>query len=165
MSNSKTTRTTTGKGGGKAKRRRGPDAKPRKRREDGATNHPTPPPNPREGVTDPLPKGAVSAIKGLRYRVPKDTPEILGDLADEAFDSVVSVMRDKGNPMTSFSRLNAARLVREEICGPIKQVVQHEGLEALGVRLHDARQREIDRVKAEAAHTVKGEKASGKRGR
>ena len=99
---------------------RGPDKKPRAKRK---TGPPKPPPPGRgrvAGSTIPLPPGAVSAINGLRYRVPPGTPEPLGQLADDAFDAVVGVMKGQ-HCHGAMAVLGAAKTVREEICGAIAQ--------------------------------------------
>lgn len=107
--------------------KRGPDKKPRAKRKTGPPKPPPPGKGRVAGSTVPLPPGAVSAIKGLRYRVPPGTPEPLGALADDAFDAVVGVMRG-AHPFGAMAVLGAAKVVREEICGPIaqKHVVQVE---------------------------------------
>lgn len=71
-----------------------------------------------------LPYGASSAIKGLRHRVPNGTPEPLAEVADEAFDAIVKVMRGEVHYTEAQTRLRAAKDVREEICGPVAQ--KHE---------------------------------------
>lgn len=78
------------------------------------------------GDTNTLPLGAVQAIKAMRLRVPEGISEPLAEVADEAFEAVVSVMRmDFFDPAAAQARLRAAAMVREEICGPVKQRVEH----------------------------------------
>lgn len=72
-----------------------------------------------EGSSNALPLGAVEAIKSLRYRVPEGAPEVLADVAGEAFATVVGVMR--GEYPDGFARMAAAKHVREEVCGPLAQ--------------------------------------------
>jgi hypothetical protein len=85
----------------------------------------------------------VGAIKALRHRIPVGTPEDLAEVADEAFSTVVDVMRGKvGHEVTA--RLNASRYVREEICGPIAQRVELE----VGKNLADRLSRAMDRADA-----------------
>ena len=91
------------------KRTRGADTKPRKKR----TDSPCPPVNNsgnRKGEKCPLPKGAVAAIRSLRYRVPDTTPAPLAEIADEALDTVVKVMRGKVPYHEMTPRLKAAQI-------------------------------------------------------
>lgn len=84
-----------------------------------------------QGSTNALGLGEARAVKALRLRVPESTPAPLADVADEAFGAIVGVMRaeyfDAG---MAQARLRAAAMVREEVCGPVKQRVEHsfEGL-------------------------------------
>ena len=108
------------------KRTRGADTKPRKKR----TDSPCPPVNNsgnRKGEKCPLPKGAVAAIRSLRYRVPDTTPAPLAEIADEALDTVVKVMRGKVPYHEMTPRLKAAQIIRDEACGPIPKTVEHQG--------------------------------------
>lgn len=80
------------------------------------------------GSKNTLPLGAVSAIRALRHRVPADAPKELADVAGEAFDAVVEVMRGEFRDSTVAStRLRAAAMVREEVCGPMAQKLEHTG--------------------------------------
>lgn len=78
----------------------------------------------KKGSRNSLPQGAVGAIKGLHYRVPEGTAEPLAAVADEAFDRIVQVMREKVSPFASYAVLNAAKRVRDEVCGPLTQKVE-----------------------------------------
>jgi len=100
--------------------KRGPDKQPRAKRRTGPPTPPPPGTGRIAGTIVPLPPGAVSAINGLRYRVPPGTPEPLGQLADDAFDAVVGVMRG-AHPWGAMAVLGAAKVVREEICGAVAQ--------------------------------------------
>jgi hypothetical protein len=72
------------------------------------------------GSRNTLPLGAVSAIRALKLRVPKDAPEEHAELAGEALETVVDVMRGREKSAgLAFARLSAARAVREEICGKV----------------------------------------------
>ena len=91
-----------------------------------------------KGSQDKLPRGAVAAIKALRHRVPEGTPEPLADVADEAFATVVEVMR--GEVLEGArERLSAAAAVREEVCGPIPKKTEVSGKDggALEVVIRD----------------------------
>ena len=108
-----------------AKRTRGPDKRPRKKRGD----------NPRvknrgpgraEGQSNALPMGAVAAIRSMRHRIPDDIPTKLAKDADDAYSTIVKVMHGKIKDGVKY-RLAAARVVREEICGPIPKTHEHKG--------------------------------------
>jgi hypothetical protein len=77
-----------------------------------------------EGANNALPSGAVSAIRALRLRVPDAAPLLAAELAGEALERIVDVMRGKVRPERAFPTLTAAKAVREEVCGPI--VKKHE---------------------------------------
>lgn len=95
-----------------------------------------PPPKPRggkrpgagrpRGARNALPAGAVSAIRALRHRVPDGTPAALADVAGEALETVVQVMRGKVK-RGAIARLTAARVAREDICGPVPKEFKHSG--------------------------------------
>ena len=74
-------------------------------------------------MKDPLPKGAVGAIRTLHWRVPLDAPPEVAKVADEAFDVVVDVMRGTAGRFGVSDRLSAARVVRDEVCGPIARTI------------------------------------------
>lgn len=80
-----------------------------------------------KGSTSALPHGAVSGLKALRYRVPDDAPDAVKAVADEAFQGMVDVLRDRGNPLTAQSRLKAATAIRLEVCGAPAQRVSVTG--------------------------------------
>lgn len=79
-----------------------------------------------KGAKNALPQGAVAALRALKHRVPEGTPEELADLAGEALETVADVMRGRFR-RGGTERLNAARAVREEVCGPVKQKLEHTG--------------------------------------
>lgn len=95
------------------------------------------------GVKNVLPIGSVAAVKSLRLRVPESTPEPLAEVADEAFNAIVGVMRSEAfDPGMASARLRAAAMVREEICGPVKQRVEHSFSEMTDEQL-EARSRAL----------------------
>ena len=109
------------------KRTRGPDKKPRKKRVDKPDTPKLPAgPGRPKGSTNALSMGEVAAIRSLRWRVPDQVPQPLKDVADEAFDTVVEVMRAAGRH--DKIRLSAARTVREEVCGPIPRTLDYQGV-------------------------------------
>lgn len=81
-----------------------------------------------KGATNALPAGAVAAIKAARLRVPADATPEAAQLAGRALERIIDVMEDRCG-MGSFAVLGAARALREEVCGPLKQKVEHTGAE------------------------------------
>lgn len=79
------------------------------------------------GAKPGLPTFAIPALKSLRHRVPEGTPEELASIADRAFQQVVAVMEGVHLDAESATVLKAAATLREEICGPVAQKVQHQG--------------------------------------
>lgn len=79
------------------------------------------------GSRNALPLNAVQAIRALRYRVPAGTPEPLAEVAGEAFERVVAVMRGEVLPDVAATVLKAATVVRHEVCGPLAQKLEHTG--------------------------------------
>jgi hypothetical protein len=82
------------------------------------------------GVREALPRGTVKAVQALRVRVPEGVPDELAEIADEAFNKMVAIVRGSGHRYQGI-QLNAARAVREEICGPVATKVEHSGRVAL----------------------------------
>lgn len=79
------------------------------------------------GTRNALPLGTVQAVKAMRLRVPDGTPYEAAELADEALGTVVEVMRGNVWYQAAGPRLKAATVLREEICGPLAQKVEHSG--------------------------------------
>lgn len=77
-----------------------------------------------QGSLGALPRGSVAAVKTLRWRVPESAPDQIAEIADEAFEAIVSVMRQEVDPALVNASLKAATVLREEICGPQKQQVE-----------------------------------------
>lgn len=90
-----------------------------------------PPGGPRPGAGRPpgshaLALGEVSAVKALGLRVPEGTKPEHVAVADEAFETIVKIMRGEvRDPAMAAIRRNTAKDVREEICGPVKQKIEH----------------------------------------
>lgn len=78
------------------------------------------------GARNALPLGAVSAIRALKLRVPEGAVPAVADLAGEALETVVDVMRGRGGRGASV-RLMAAKEVRLETCGPMPTKLEHSG--------------------------------------
>ncbi len=76
------------------------------------------------GISEPLPRGVVAAIKAARLRVPEDASPEIAQLAGRALERIVDVMEDECG-QGALAVLSAARVIREEICGPAKQKVEH----------------------------------------
>ncbi len=66
------------------------------------------------------------ALRSVRnsVRVPADAPDDHREIADEAFDTIVEVMRGRVHPFMATVRLKAASMVREEICGPVVRKIE-----------------------------------------
>ncbi len=79
------------------------------------------------GTKNALPLGAVSAIRSLKLRVPQGAPHEVAELAGEALETVVDVMRGKAG-RGAFFRLMAAKELRLETCGPHPTRLEHGGL-------------------------------------
>lgn len=80
-----------------------------------------------QGTTNVLEYGAVSALKSLRHRVPEGIAPELADIAGEAFQRMVAVMRGEVSGSDAFPVLTAAKAIREDVCGPIKQKLEVGG--------------------------------------
>lgn len=63
--------------------------------------------------------GESSAIRAMKVRLPADATHEQEQLAGEAFETLVRVMRGEVDPEMAPHRRNAAKDVREEICKPI----------------------------------------------
>ena len=69
-------------------------------------------------MPEALPRGSVKALKALSHRVPEGTAPEAAQVADEAFGTLVEVMR--GNVKRGArERLSAAAAIREEVCGAV----------------------------------------------
>lgn len=79
------------------------------------------------GGRNALQIGEVQALKTLRHRVPDGAPPEAGAFADEAFGTIVKVMRGEVSFTEATARLKASTYIREEICGPVAQKLQHSG--------------------------------------
>lgn len=79
------------------------------------------------GSDNALPLGAVKAIKALGLRVPADAPDAHRELADEALQRIVDVMREDVDGFKAGAVLKAATHLRDEICGPLAQKLKVAG--------------------------------------
>lgn len=74
---------------------------------------------------DPLTKEERNALRAMRYRVPEELKDSdVGEMADEALETIVDVMRQKVHPMYAPTVLKAATLIREEVCGPVVKRIE-----------------------------------------
>jgi hypothetical protein len=56
----------------------------------------------------------------MRYRVPPELEDTdAGEMADEALETIVDVMRQRVHPLYAPTVLKAASMIREEVCGPV----------------------------------------------
>lgn len=69
--------------------------------------------------------GEVAAVKAAGLRVPESASEAERALADRCQERLIDVMEGKVFHKLAPSVLGAARHLREEICGPMKQRVEH----------------------------------------
>jgi hypothetical protein len=94
-----------------------------------------------KGSHNALGYGEVQALRTLRHRVPEGTHPQLADVAGEALEKIVAVMREEVGWQESAGVLKAATLVRQEVCGPMtsKHEVTGEGGGALVVEVREYR--------------------------
>ena len=71
-------------------------------------------------------KRILKAFDAVRINVPENTAPEVAALADEAIATVLKVMRGQTG-RHSLTQLTAAGVIRDEICGPIKQRLSIEG--------------------------------------
>jgi hypothetical protein len=90
------------------------------------------------GATSALEYGEVKAVKAAGLRVPEAAPKEYRELADEALGVLIDVMRGDANFLKAPIQLKAATRLREEICGPLAQKLEHTGKdgEALQVSIN-----------------------------
>lgn len=94
-----------------------PNGKPNGGKRDGAGRKP--------GSKSPLAYGETQAIKAAGLRVPESATQEERELADEMLDIITEVARGKTSFKQAPHRYKAAAHIREEICGPLKQKVEH----------------------------------------
>lgn len=80
-----------------------------------------------KGSKNDLRLGEIRAVKAMRFRVPADVSEPVGKVADRAFQRLVDVMEARVYHKHANTTLQAATRLREEICGPVKQKIEHSG--------------------------------------
>jgi uncharacterized protein YgbK (DUF1537 family) len=83
------------------------------------------------GTKNTLALGEVAAVKAAGLRVPESATEAQRALADRALQRIAAVMEEKVGAFASTAVLKASTHIREEICGAIKQKVEHSGLDGL----------------------------------
>lgn len=103
----------------------------------------------REGTKNVLPLGAVKAVKAAGLRVPGAATAAERALADRAQQRIIDVMEGTVR-RNSLPVLSAARVLREEICGPVKQRVEHSFADKSDEQL-EKRYREITGATSVAA--------------
>jgi hypothetical protein len=80
-----------------------------------------------KGTSNPLPLGAVSAIKAMKRWHPEAVnPEAAPD-GDRAFQRIRDVMEERVGEEMASPVLNAAKTVLERACGPVTQKHEHSG--------------------------------------
>jgi hypothetical protein len=97
-----------------------------------------------KGSSNALGYGEVTALRTLKHRIPEGTHAALSDVAGEAFEKIVAVMREEVGWQEAPSVLKAATLLRQEVCGPMasKHEVTGEGGGALVVEIREYREDE-----------------------
>ncbi|WP_201756306.1 hypothetical protein [Corallococcus silvisoli] len=63
----------------------------------------------------------------MSLRVPEGASPAAKALADRAFARVVDVLEERVGFQQAGHVLKAATIIREEVCGPVAQKVQHSG--------------------------------------
>lgn len=104
----------------------------------------------KEGSKNALPAGTVKAIKAARLRVPDDASPEAGELAGRALERIIDVMEDRVG-FGGFAVLSAARAIREEVCGPVKQKVEHTGADGGPLTIKVVTEAEEEGIVIEAA--------------
>lgn len=94
-----------------------PNGKPNGGKRDGAGR--------KEGSKNLLGYGEIRAMKASGLRVPESATEKERALADRALERIIHVMEEKVKPFAMSGVLKSATTIREEICGPMKQKVEH----------------------------------------
>lgn len=79
------------------------------------------------GSKNVLGLGEVKALKAAGLRVPKDAPEGHRELADEALQRIVDVMRGDVSYLEAGGVLKASTHIRAEICGELTKKVEASG--------------------------------------
>lgn len=75
------------------------------------------------GVVEALERGEVAAIRALNLRVPPGADPVAAAVANEAFGTLVDIMRGLVRGPDAALRRSSAKDIREEICGPVAQKV------------------------------------------
>lgn len=81
----------------------------------------------KKGGKNALELGEVSAIRVAGMRVPKTASGDELELADAAQQRIIDVMMGRVHYSAATPILSSAKHIREEICGPIKQKIEHTG--------------------------------------
>lgn len=105
------------------------------------------------GSTNALPYGVVQAMKALNLRVPEGRPEPEKAVANRAFERIIDVMEEKVPFKDAPGVLKAASILREEICGPVKQRIEHS--------FNDATDEQLQAKKAELLASLAVPKPEG----
>lgn len=79
------------------------------------------------GTKQILEYGQVKAVKAAGLRIPEGTPQEAREVADESLGVIIEAMRGQLGYLDGPFRLKAAAMLREEICGPVKQRFEHTG--------------------------------------
>lgn len=83
------------------------------------------------GTKNALALGEVAATKAAGLRVPESATPAQRALADRALQRIAAVMEERVGGFASTAVLKAATHIREEICGAVKQKIEHSGFDTL----------------------------------
>jgi hypothetical protein len=80
------------------------------------------------------------AVQAMHWRVRPEAPDELKDVADEALNVMVRAMRLEIHRDDRGDALKAATLLREEVCGPVTQRLEHTGPGGVGAVIVEVRE-------------------------
>lgn len=95
-----------------------------------------------KGADNALPYGAVQALRSLNHRLPASVSEEAKALSERCTARIVDVLEERVGFQEAGHVLKAATILREEICGPLKQRVEHS-FEAMTDEQLEARYRAL----------------------
>lgn len=80
-----------------------------------------------EGSNNTLRYGEVKAIRAANLRLPEGADEESHELAGRALQRIADVMECRVSHLHAGNVLKAATRLREEVCGPVAQKLEHSG--------------------------------------
>jgi hypothetical protein len=79
------------------------------------------------GSTNALALGEVKAIKSINLRVPENAKPEAKLLANWALGRIIDATAGQVHPAMGHVVLSGATKLREEVCGPVHQRIEHSG--------------------------------------